>query len=209
MDTFQNEIRIGRITTSEKEIRDILKAWLLVSFAFAVVLSGSVFTSEFYAKFIISSLTVGVGFLLHELGHKIVAQRYGCLAEFRSFDSMLLLAVLMSFFGFVFAAPGAVMIAGHVSKRKSGWISAAGPIVNLLLAAVFLALTFVHLPPLLAATAFYGFTINSWLALFNMIPFGLFDGKKILGWSRIAYGLIVAAAFSFMIVQYFLPMAKV
>ncbi len=29
-----------------------------------------------------------------------------------------------------------------------------------------------------------GFQINFWLGLFNLIPFGNFDGKKILNWDR-------------------------
>ena len=135
-----SQIKIGAISTSEAEIKDILKAWIAVSIAFGILLSSSI--SDFYFKFIIASLTVGVGFLFHELGHKVVAQRYGCFAEFRSFDNMLLLAIAMSFFGFVFAAPGAVMISGRVTASRNGKISAAGPLVNIALALIFLALSF-------------------------------------------------------------------
>ena len=204
MDYSPNQIKIGNISTSEIELKDALKAWIAISVAFAIALSGSLLYSNFYIKFVIASLTVGVGFLLHEMGHKVVAQRYGCFAEFRSFDSMLILAIAMSFFGFIFAAPGAVMISGRVNKIKSGRISAAGPIVNLILALVFLILIFVQLPALFKDIAYYGFLINSWLALFNMIPFWLFDGQKILRWSKIAYGSIVAVAFAFMLIQNFI-----
>ncbi len=197
------EIKIGHVNTSEKEIRDILKAWLAISLAFAVILSSSIFSAELYYKFIIASLTVGIGFLLHELGHKFVAQRYGCFAEFRSFDNMLILAVAMSFLGFVFAAPGAVMISGRVSKSKNGIISAAGPIVNIALALLFLAISFFQLPDLLKQIAYYGFMINSWLALFNMIPFWLFDGNKIIKWSKLAYTIILAFAAVLMAAQHF------
>ncbi len=201
----QKQIRLGRISTSEAELKDILKAWLAISVAFAAVLSTSVFSSDFYVKFIMASLTVGIGFLLHELGHKVVAQRYGCFAEFRSFDSMLLLALLMSvFLKAVFAAPGAVMISGRVNSEKSGKISAAGPIVNLLLSLIFLGIVFAPGPALLKSIALYGFMINSWLALFNMLPFWLFDGYKILKWSKLAYGSIVAVAIAFMIIQSFI-----
>ena len=135
---YPKQIRLGKISTSNIEMRDILKAWLAVSAAFGIVLSSSF--PDFYQKFIIASLTVGIGFLLHELGHKLVAQRYGCFAEFRSFDNMLILAIAMSFFGFVFAAPGAVMISGRVNERRNGLISAAGPLVNIALAIFFLPL---------------------------------------------------------------------
>lgn len=197
----QSQIKIGSISSSERELKDLLKAWIAISAAFAVILSDSIFSRDFYAKFIIASLTVGTGFLLHELGHKVAAQKYGCFAEFRSFDSMLLLAIAMSFFGFVFAAPGAVMISGRVNRKKSGIISAAGPAVNLVLAAAFLAMLTAPLPSLLKQISYYGFMINSWLALFNMIPFWLFDGHKILKWNRIAYGLIAAIALSLMLLQ--------
>ena len=200
-----NQLKIGSISTSETEIKDIIKAWAAISIAFAVVLSKPVFSTDFYAKFVIASLTVGIGFLFHEMGHKIVAQRYGCFAEFRSFDNMLLLAIAMSFFGFTFAAPGAVMIKGRISKDRSGRISAAGPVVNILLALLFLALVFTQAPDSFKPLAYYGFLINSWLALFNMIPFWLFDGYKVLKWSKIAYGCIVAITLALMLLQSFIP----
>ena len=208
MDYGYNQIRIGNISTSQTELRDILKAWLAVSAAFGIALSTSVFSTEFYSKFILASFTVGIGFLLHELGHKIVAQKYKCFAEFRSFDRMLLLAIAMSFFGFIFAAPGAVMISGRIDKRKNGIISAAGPAVNIVLALIFLGLAYSGIPAALRGFAMYGFIVNSWLALFNMIPFGFFDGSKILRWNKIAYSAMVVAAGSLMILQYFVYLPK-
>ncbi|MBI2541720.1 hypothetical protein HYV80_03350 [Candidatus Woesearchaeota archaeon] len=200
----QKQIRLGSISTSQTELKDLIKAWVAISAAFAILLSKPIFSSGFYAKFVIASLTVGTGFLLHELGHKIVAQKYKCFAEFRSFDTMLALSIAMSFFGFVLAAPGAVMISGKVSRQKNGIISAAGPVVNLILAAAFLMLIFAPLPDLFKGISGYGFMINSWLALFNMIPFWLFDGYKVLKWSKLAYGLIVAAAAVLMLLQNFI-----
>lgn len=204
MNCSPKQIKFANISTSETEIKDLLKAWIAISIAFAIALSSSVFSADFYTKFIIASLTVGIGFLFHEMGHKIVAQRYGCFAEFRSFDNMLLLAIAMSFFGFIFAAPGAVMITGRVNKTKNGRISAAGPAVNLALALLFLALIFVQLPDLFKPIAYYGFLINSWLALFNMIPFWLFDGYKILKWNKLVYASIAALAIVFMLLQNFI-----
>lgn len=208
MSHSEQKIRILNFSTSESEIKDIMKAWLAISIAFGIMLSGSILTYDFYSKFILAFLTVGTGFLLHELGHKITAQRYGCFAEFRSFDSMLLLAIAMSFFGFVFAAPGAVMISGRIDKRKNGIISAAGPVINIALALLFLALFFMQLPDLFKQVAYYGFLINAWLALFNMLPFGFFDGYKVLRWSNTAYFVIIFLSGSLMLAQHFVSLPK-
>tara|TARA_Y100000034_G_C6839377_1_gene379589 strand:- start:457 stop:1008 length:552 start_codon:yes stop_codon:yes gene_type:complete len=163
--------------TSKKEIVDLVKAWAAITIAFGIVLRGEL---GIYISLLVSAFSVGLGFLLHELAHKLVAQRYRYFAEFRSFDQMLFLAIAMSFFGFVFAAPGAVMIHGlHISKERNGKISIAGPIVNVILAVIFFLLQ-----PILGVIAFYGTFINLWLALFNMIPFWNFDGSKIWRWNK-------------------------
>ncbi len=206
MHPSKEQIKIGNISTSQTEIIDILKAWFAISVAFAVVLSTSIFSAEVYNKFIIAALTVGIGFLLHELGHKIVAQKYGCFAEFRSFDNMLLLSIAMSFLGFVFAAPGAVMISGKVNKARNGLISAAGPIINLALSAAFFGLAFLEIPNLFKQVAYYGFVINSWLALFNMIPFWLFDGYKVWRWNKLVYAAIVLSAILLMFAKRYMPL---
>ncbi len=193
-------IKIGRFNTSKTELKQLSLAWLAISIAFANVLSAGNW-AQYFAFFVISAITVGTGFFLHELGHKIVAQKFGCFAEFRAFYSMLGIAVLLSFSGFVFAAPGAVMIAGRPGPKQNGLISLAGPLVNLVLAFVFLIVGIVSIGlgagtfwPMLAG---YGFLINTWIALFNLIPIGNFDGIKILAWSKTVY--IVVAGFTLLL----------
>lgn len=193
------QIRLGPFTTSKIEVTNILKAWIAISIAFGIVLNkGTLFSLGFVSMLLISALTVGLGFLIHEMGHKLVAQHYGCFAEFRSFDTMLLLAIVMSFFGFVFAAPGAVMIAGPVGRKRNGIISMAGPSMNLVLAILFL-LGMIFIAP--SKMFFYGYLINTWLGLFNMIPFWNFDGKKILNWNKAVYAVMVVLAFGLMLSQ--------
>lgn len=193
-------IKIGRISTSKIELVDITKAWLAISLAFTFVYSGAsllgnslglAFSPHFLVLFVISLFTAGLGFLLHELGHKFVAQHYGCTAEFRAFDQMLYLAVgLAVLIGFIFAAPGAVMISGMVTRKENGYISLAGPLTNYVLAMLFLALS-IFLP---AGGQLFsiGFSINVWLGLFNLIPFGNFDGIKIFYWNKTAWAGMAA-----------------
>ncbi|MBD3313324.1 hypothetical protein GF345_02690 [Candidatus Woesearchaeota archaeon] len=187
---------MGSFKTSETELQDLFKAWVAISVAFAIVLgSGSsmqnLLSVQFVINFLLAAFTVGLGFLFHEMGHKIVAQRYGCFAEFRAWDRMLLLAVVMSFLGFVFAAPGAVMIQGRVDRVRNGRISIAGPGTNIVMALIFLGLILGFGTNLFFQ---YGLMINAWLGLFNMIPIGGLDGGKVLRWNKTAYGLVVVAA---------------
>lgn len=214
------------LTTSDIELKDISKAWFAISLAFGIVFSRPweggflAIIYKFFPAFVISAVAVGLGFLLHELAHKYFAQRYGFKAEFRSFDEMLFLAVIMSFFGFVIAAPGAVMIlARKIDIKKNGIISVAGPVMNLVIAGIFfliavlvtgglgnsldlMRISFFEVLELPFGYALlgFGFFVNSLLALFNMIPFWLFDGAKIFRWNKIVWSLVVLVAILFIFV---------
>ncbi len=178
-----------RINTSKKEITDLMKAWIVVSIAFGIVLGGgikNIVSVNFFFMMLVSVLSVGTGFVLHEMAHKIVAQKNGCFAEFRSFDNMLFLALFMSLFGFVFAAPGAVMINGYITKEKNGKISLAGPLTNLVIGFLSIIIFFISFG-IIKNIFYYVSLINIWLGLFNLIPFGNFDGTKILRWNKKIY----------------------
>ena len=191
-----------KIKFSKIELRDLAKAWLIISIAFAIVLSGGVLGTFFIANVILSAVTVGVGFLLHEMGHKIVAQRYGCFAEFRADNFMLMVAIITSFLGIVFAAPGAVMIAGHVGKERNGKISLAGPAVNLVLAILFIGLAFIFTEGFIARIISFGVLVNVWLGLFNLIPVWLLDGKKILKWNKLVYFITLAIGIFLFVIRF-------
>lgn len=192
---------------SRHEIIDLIKAWIVISLAFAIVLTGKKFSMELLYNFLLSGITVGVGFLLHELAHKKLAQKYGCLAEFIAFNNMLIFALGLAIFstyyldrGFIFAAPGAVFISGNVNIERNGRISAAGPIINLVLALIFLMGLFIFPEEsFLSTISGYGYFVNAWLALFNMIPFWNFDGKKVFYWNKGVYFTIVIIAIIFLI----------
>lgn len=194
---------------SARELFDLGVAWLALGFAFAlffasffgidlrgIALSGE--TSAFLSPPVIrvltlSLLTAGVGFLLHELAHKIVAQRFGQVAHFRADYGMLLLAVASAFAGFLFAAPGAVYHRGMITERQNGLIALAGPVTNLALAVAFAPLAFFS-GGFLGAVGAFGVGINLLLAGFNMLPFGPLDGRKVLSWSVVVFVLTFAVS---------------
>jgi Zn-dependent protease len=206
-----------RIGTSE--LIDLLLSLGVLTIAFSARRN---LTPEVLA---ISAIGVGTGFLLHELAHKFVAQRYGYWAEYKANPMGLILTVIMAFFiGIVFAAPGAVMIRKGASstpmssyspdsddywdhlERKAGgeelWIALAGPVTNIILAAFFFSLTMTGFitNDFLLNVASYAFFINMSLAAFNLIPFDPLDGAKIfrgnaLIWTIVAVPTILFALY--------------
>ena len=181
---------------SQIEIRDLVKSWAALSLAFGLLLSRSIFSIDFLLSILLAAFSAGVAFLLHELAHKYLAQKYHCWAEFRSNDTMLLVMIALALFaGFILAAPGAVHISGYISRKHYGYVSAAGPITNFILAVVSLPFVFIFPSGILGSLFYYSLIINAWIGLFNMIPFGAFDGAKILLWNKTAYGVMVAIGF--------------
>lgn len=184
-----------RFTRHEK--KGLLKSWLILSLAFTILISDwPLNLLKLSLGFVTALFTVGLGFILHEMAHKYLANSYGCHAEFRENDTMLLLALVTSFFRIIIAAPGAVHISGYASNEQHGKIAFVGPAANLLLSGIFFILfIFVQSTQHWLMNAFiFGAVINAWLGLFNLLPFGIFDGAKILRWSKSAYSIILIVA---------------
>lgn len=201
-----------------REVKQISKAWILLSIAFSFLFIGGIYglnsgLPSILIYFAVSFLTVGFAFVLHELSHKFMAQKYGFSAEFEAFDKMLFLAIAMSLFGFIIAAPGAVMIRSRsgifntgISKKQNGKISLAGPGTNIILAIIFLILIILlhnlSLGLFLNLILSVGFTVNSLLAFFNLLPFYGFDGKKILDWNPQIYGFSIGLSIILLILRF-------
>jgi Zn-dependent protease len=181
---------------SSSEVRDILISMLVIAGVFAYIYSGRNIDLVINV-FPITLIAVGLGFVLHELAHKFVAIHYGFWAEYKLWAEGLVLAVVTSYFGIVFAAPGAVYIHGdYISEEQNGKISLAGPVTNIVLALIFLGLLSISsFSPTLQVISMVGFSINSFIALFNLIPFSVLDGAKILRWNPIVWALTAAVAF--------------
>lgn len=137
-------------------------------------------------------VAVTTGFVLHELAHKIVAQRYGHWAEFRAGIAGLLLALGMAPFGLLVALPGATWIQGNVTRKESGVISLYGPLVNFVIALIAvgfrLAINPVNPDEPLPYTLGLVAQVNAFLAAFNLLPIPFFgaalDGVKVWRWNR-------------------------
>ncbi|WP_292384109.1 site-2 protease family protein [Methanoculleus sp. UBA430] len=179
-----------------RERRDLLIAWLAISIAFTLLyVRGGVDVNTFLLLFVMSLVTVGVAFVLHELAHKFAAMRYGYWAEFKKDNQMLLIAVVMAaLVGVVFAAPGATYVYGNATKGENGRISAAGPITNLVLCIPFAALVLLSGGGLLGLVGLVGLRVNAMIATFNMLPISVLDGRKVLAWSPAVFAVLIVAS---------------
>lgn len=170
------------------EIRDIVISMFVISLIFAFVIANRDLSSAI-AYMPITLVVVGLGFILHELAHKFVAIRYGYWAEYKMWLQGLIFALVLAFIaGFAFIAPGAVYIHGnYIKNSENGIISLSGPATNVLLTLLFLSIPLFFQNSLLVGVGILGATVNSFLAVFNLIPLGLFDGAKVFKWNPIIW----------------------
>ncbi len=150
-----------------------------------VVLAGVSLLGFFFAPTVsYAALLIGfaASFLGHELAHKLVAMRKGFGAEFKVYLAGLLVTVLTAVLPIPFKVimPGAVVIRGLQSLRDVGHVAVAGPLFNMVVAAVTLAVGRLLGSGVLSAIA----SLNAFLMFFNMLPIMPLDGEKVFIWSR-------------------------
>jgi Zn-dependent protease len=197
---------------SRKERFDLVVAWLAISVAFSLIFPRPDVLA-YVTNLALSMVTVGVGFVLHELAHKFTAMRYGYWAEFRKDNIMLLVAVVLAaLVGVVFAAPGATMIYGTgITREQNGRISAAGPLTNLILCIPFALILVVAggfgpdfaFQNLMSAIGIIGLQVNAMIAAFNLLPISVLDGRKILAWNPAIFAVMIVAAFGILIATFY------
>ena len=199
-----------RISFTGLELMHLAASVLVLTVAFAFVLNdvAEPLSLERFAVppvlWVASLLAVSSGFVLHELAHKIVAQRYDHWAEFRGwFRGLIMSLFIAAGFGILFAAPGAVHIWGRVTPKENGIISVVGPGTNFVLALATLPFAWTMdvthgAGRILAVVCF----VNSLLAVFNLLPVWNLDGRKVLAWNKPAYALSMGLALGLHILLY-------
>ena len=161
----------------QKELFDILISTLVLSFVFYYYLH----SYSFLAVLII----VFTSFVLHELGHKLVATFLGCESRYEVSYPLLILSLIIAYitnWKIIFAAPGYVVsYRSELTERDEGLISLAGPMMNVIVAWICLYLLYTtHYQSFLTHLGLF----NIFVAFFNMLPFSVLDGKKVYEWNR-------------------------
>ena len=205
--------KAGVLKFSATELNQLFHATIILTLAFGIHFASTSNWGLIQYTILMAFPAVASGFVLHEMGHKYFAQRYGAWSEFRAYYMGLMFALMLSPM-IIFAAPGAVMISGRLRKKEIGILSLAGPMVNLGIVLVcipaYVFLTAGHFGTiigmdvdpdtsamgLLAGSIFYMVWINILLAAFNLLPVPPLDGSKVIRWNvgvYLAAFIIVAA----------------
>ena len=195
---------------SRIELRDIAIAVAVLTASFTIIFSRRwrLFSDDVMMNalwwVLVSFIMVMSSFILHELAHKFTAQRFGAWSEFRMYPTGLILCLIMSVVGFLFAAPGAVYIRGYITDEMNGKISIAGPAVNIGISTVALILCLIIGKGLSADIFFLLAYMNAFLAVFNLLPIPPLDGSKVLKWNPAVYAVSIAAAVALLLFTFFL-----
>jgi len=185
--------RSAKFGFSSTEIRHLTVSALLVSgVGLSMLGTGLASIKPVFVAALVLLFTCA--FLLHEIAHKIVAQRYGLWAEFRLTllgALITLLSIVSPFFKII--SPGAVMIAGTANKEAVGKTAVAGPLTNIIFCIGSFALTFLLPSPYFDVAVFIA-AFNAFIAVLNLIPIGILDGWKVFEWNKIVWFLAFASA---------------
>ena len=191
--------RERHVSFSHKELNHItVAAVLVISIGFSIGLYGNYF-GGFLPKWTWDAMAVfavimTASFLVHEIAHKIMAQKNGLWAEFRLTVWGAVLTFVCVFLPFKMISPGAMMIAGTPNGDEIVKISLAGPITNIIFSSTLVGLAFA-IPSSSIVSSYVGMLffaayINAFMAVFNLIPFGILDGYKIFSFNKKACALV-------------------
>ncbi len=190
------------------EQNDIFIAVVVLTIAFTLLLNGGLFriNPSSLPIYAITAFAVTVtAFLLHELAHRTVARRLGAVAYFKLWKMGILLALLTSLFGFIFAAPGAVEFAGLYDNKSEGKIALAGPLTNIVLGGIFYIIYLLFNTGVAGFMLYYIAILNLWFALFNLLPMPPLDGSKVFYWNSKIFAGIFVFAIILNVVDGFIP----
>ena len=150
-------------------------------------------TQGHYELFVLLLFAIVFSLSFHEFGHAYVAKTQGDLTAAQEgrltinpwahIDPFGLLMVV--FVGFGYAKPVPTDPRNYTSRYSTMWVAAAGPFMNLILAALSINLLVLLLQSGNLSGGMHQFlqilaSINMLLMLFNMIPIGPLDGHYIL-----------------------------
>jgi Zn-dependent protease len=185
---------------SSKEIRHLVISALLVT-GVGLSIFFQTFGLEFFPPSILFGLPLifTLSFLAHELAHKLLAQYFGLWAEYRLTVVGAILTLISIISPIKIISPGTVMISGDLDRRIIGKTALVGPLTNIALSLMSIAVMFYSPDGLVNFVAGLSVSFNAWIALTNLLPFGMMDGLKVFWWNKIVWSLTFIASIALIV----------
>ena len=201
----QPRVAKGHVYFSPKELKHLgIAAFLVVCVGFSAGLYVGYSGMSLMLVLATSATILATSFFVHEIAHKVTAQRRGLWAEFRltTWGAVITLIFIILPTPFKLISPGAVMISGSTSTEQIGKISIAGPTTNIVLSTILLGASLI--PSSYFVILLLGALLNGYMALFNLIPIGILDGFKIFNWNKRIWALAFGASIVSTAAAYFM-----
>jgi len=196
--SYPFQFRTPTLTSSTEVLHLVAGSLIVMAVGLSLYGSGLEWITMLFKQPLVmlgSAVVFTVIFVSHELAHKAAARWFGLWAEFRlnligvAFTLMTIASPLVKII-----SPGTVVISGAISQRMLGATALAGPSVSMLFTGLFLALHLYVPVSSLTSALLRAATLSAWIALQNLIPFGMLDGAKILRWSKAVWAVSFAVS---------------
>ncbi|MBN2152863.1 MAG: GNAT family N-acetyltransferase [Candidatus Lokiarchaeota archaeon] len=150
--------------------------------------------------------------VLPEAGHAAMARALGLRTCFKAWSSGFWFMLALGIVGGIYPAYGSTYVAQldwsyTRNRRETGLVYVVGPIVNAITAVASRLLASLVGTGAWRVVLDMAFTMNLWLAIFNILPIksagGMpFDGYKIFTWSKAAWGVLAGSVVGLFIAGY-------
>ncbi len=170
-----------------------------LSLLITVLVLGFVFGSNYLINglilhYLMITAIASIAVIPHELAHRWSARKMGCYSRYvlSPFGLILTLITAIPFIPFKIIMPGFTLVVPTTYdpvflKRLNGIVSYMGPLTNMLIATASLTIYAllvklgIHIYILLLFLLLNTW-LNSWVAIFNLLPIPPLDGSKIITW---------------------------
>ncbi|MGC8582625.1 MAG: site-2 protease family protein [Thermoproteus sp.] len=155
------------------------------------------------AGVLLPTIAIAIAIVPHELAHRQVARRRGCWSRFVLYQPGFLVTLIVNGLVGAFTRAPVLFISGYTlischsyTREDDGLISLAGPLTNIAVALLSLALLSLPIALGLLSIQFliYLMRLNAFVAFFNLLPLGPLDGSKIFRWNIAVWAVMFLVA---------------
>lgn len=195
------QLRDVKVKPRKKWLFGISRAELLVGIACALLI-GITFTfardalSDPY-KLLVIVIAAALTIVVSELVRRYFASRYSAATEYQFWGVGALTLIITAIFHQPFSRPARTIVDknAELGPKKLGIIAMAPCVASLALSIVFLLL--LGYGNGFETLGKEGFKMGMMICVYSLMPFEPMDGKRVIGWSKTAWGIVFIPALLF------------